>query len=96
MTIQVIGSGCPTCKNLYETTKKMAHELNINTEVEYITDVSKIIEMGVMAGPVLVIDSKPVLTGGGHSNEEIKNALINNLPQKKQNTGGCCSCGCSC
>lgn len=79
MTIQVLGSGCPTCKQLLETTKKIARELKIETEVEYITDVAKIVEMGVISSPVLAVDGKPVLTGGCHSEDEIKNVLQNNL-----------------
>jgi len=63
MKIQVLGSGCPTCKKLYELTQKAVNELNMGDEVEYITDISKIIEMGVMSSPVLAIDGKPVMTG---------------------------------
>lgn len=73
-SIQVLGSGCPSCKQLFEQTKKVADELNINTEVEYISDISKIVEMGIMTSPVLVIDGKAVLTGR-KSYEEIKKAL---------------------
>lgn len=74
-SIQVLGSGCPTCKQLFEVTKKIANDLNLNTEVEYVTDVSKIIEMGVMTSPVLAINNRAVLIGGGRSEEEIKQAL---------------------
>lgn len=78
-SIQVLGSGCHTCKQLLETTKKIAKELNIDTEIEYITNISKMIEMGVMASPVLAINGNPVLTGGGKSEYDIKNALQKNL-----------------
>jgi len=61
--IQVLGSGCPTCKKLFELTKKAVQELGIKTEVEYITDIQKIIEMGVMSSPVLAINGKPAITG---------------------------------
>lgn len=94
-SIQVLGSGCQTCKQLYETTKKVAEELKINVIVEYITDVTKMIEMGVMTSPVLAVNGKPVLTGGGHGEAEIKNALKNNLPSNNQSSGGCC-CGGNC
>ena len=63
MKIQVFGSGCPTCKNLYELTQKAVKELDLVAEVEYSTDVSKIIEMGIMQSPVLAIDGKPVMVG---------------------------------
>ena len=61
MKIQILGSGCPTCKSLYELTKKAMTELGRDDEVEYITDITKIIEMGVMSSPVLAINEKPVM-----------------------------------
>jgi small redox-active disulfide protein 2 len=66
MKIQVLGSGCPTCKNLFELTKQAVSELGIEGEVEYSTDISKIIEMGVMQSPVLAIDGKPAMVGSGN------------------------------
>jgi len=75
MKIQVLGSGCPTCKKLYELTKEAVKELNLNEEVEYITDISKIIEMGVMSSPVLAVDGKPVMVGFLPDIEKIKGLL---------------------
>lgn len=95
MKIQVLGSGCPTCKKLLEVAKKAVQELNIDTEVEYVTDVSKIVEMGVMTSPVLAVDGKPVLTGGGKSVEEIKNVLQTSSSKYNNASDGCC-CGCKC
>jgi small redox-active disulfide protein 2 len=63
MKIQVLGSGCPTCKKLFELTKQAVEELGLKIEVEYITDIQKIVEMGVMSSPVLAIDGKPAITG---------------------------------
>lgn len=77
MKIQVIGSGCPTCKNLYELTKTAVSELGIDAEVEYSTDISKIIELGVMVSPVMTIDNKVVLTGA-HNLEIIKKTIKEN------------------
>lgn len=74
MKIKVIGSGCPTCKNLFELTKKAVSQLGIDSTVEYSTDVSEIIEMGVMQSPVLAVDGKPVMLGSG-SLEKVKETL---------------------
>ncbi len=74
MKIQILGSGCPTCKNLFEVTKKAVGELGIKTEVEYSTDVSKIIELGVMVSPVMVIDGQVALTGS-HNLDKIKEVI---------------------
>jgi small redox-active disulfide protein 2 len=77
--IQVLGSGCPTCKKLYELTQKAAGEMGINTEVEYITDVQKIMEMGLMQSPVLVVSGKPALVGFVPDIEKIKKVIQENL-----------------
>ena len=76
--IQVLGSGCATCKKLFELTQKAVSELGLNTEVEYITDVQKIIQMGLMRSPVLAVDGKPVLVGQLPSLEKIKELLSTN------------------
>jgi len=75
MKIQVLGSGCPNCKKLFDLTKQAAAELNLPVEVEYITDISKIIELGVMSSPVLAVDGKPVLVGEVPGIEKIKEVL---------------------
>ena len=98
MKIQVLGSGCPTCKNLYELTKTAVAELGIKAEVEYSTDISKIIEMGVIQSPVLAIDSKPVMTGSG-SLAKIKEIISKgSSSDKTENTEkkSECSCGGKC
>lgn len=76
MTIQVLGSGCPTCKKLYELTQQAVKELSLPETVEYITDVSNIIEMGVMQSPVLAVDGKPIMVGFLPDVEKIKSLLL--------------------
>lgn len=61
MKIQVLGSGCPTCQKLHEMVLKVAKEFNLENQVEYLSGsegIAKIMEMGVMSSPVLVIDGK--------------------------------------
>ncbi len=77
--IQVLGSGCANCKKLYELTNKAVEELGIQAKVEYITDVQKIIEMGLMQAPVLAIDGKPILVGQLPNLERIKELLTSNI-----------------
>lgn len=78
MKIQVLGSGCPTCKKLYELTQQAVKEAGLKEEVEYLTGqegIQKIIEMGVMSSPVLALDGKPVLTGFVNDMEKIKKLI---------------------
>lgn len=81
MKIQVLGSGCPTCKKLFELTKKAIEQLDLKEEAEYITDVTKIIEMGIMSSPVLAINNKAVMAGQIADIEKIKELIL-----KEQNS----------
>ena len=79
MKIQVLGSGCATCKKLFELTKKAVEELDLKIEVEYITDIQRIVAMGLMQSPVLVVDGKPVLVGFTSDIEKIKKLIQENM-----------------
>ena len=85
--IEVIGSGCKKCKALFELTKEVAQELGITNEVEYSTDVSKIVAMGVMSSPVLAIDGKPVLTGVLPDKEKLKTIISEGISGDSKDTG---------
>jgi small redox-active disulfide protein 2 len=78
-TIEVLGSGCPTCKKLYEITKKAVEELGIGVKVDYVTDTQRIVQMGIMQSPVLAVNGKPALVGFTPDVEKIKKAIQDNL-----------------
>ncbi|MCX6732554.1 MAG: thioredoxin family protein [Candidatus Roizmanbacteria bacterium] len=94
MKIQVLGSGCAKCKKLFEITQKAITEMGRDEKVEYITDISKIIEMGIMTTPVLAIDGNPVMTGFTPDIEKIKKII--NSGVKTDNISSKCSCGGKC
>jgi len=78
MKIQVLGSGCPTCKKLYEITQKAVVEMKSAAEVEYLTGnkgVQKIIELGSMSSPVLAINGKIAMVGFTPEIEKIKKII---------------------
>jgi small redox-active disulfide protein 2 len=79
MKIQVLGSGCATCKKLFELTKNAVEELGLKTDVEYVTDVQKIVDMGLMSSPVLAIDGRPVLVGRVPEAEKIREVIAKNI-----------------
>lgn len=61
--IAVLGSGCKSCHALFENTKAAVAELGLETEVEYITDLEKIMSYGVMSMPALVVNGTVVAMG---------------------------------
>lgn len=61
--VKVLGSGCRSCHELYENAKKAVENMGLSTEVEYVTDMRKIMEFGVMSMPALVVDEKVASMG---------------------------------
>ena len=59
--IKVLGSGCKACHQLYDNTVKAVEGMGI--EVEYVTDLKKIMEYGAMSMPALVVNDKLVSSG---------------------------------
>lgn len=97
MKIQVLGSGCKKCKELYERTQKAVQSIGIDATVEYITDVKKLLEMGVMSSPVLAINGNPVLVGVLPEVEKIKQVISENKDKPSNNNEPCkCNCGGNC
>ena len=61
--MKVLGAGCKSCHELYENTKAAVSALGLKVEVEYITDMEKIMEYGVMSMPAIVVNDKVVSMG---------------------------------
>jgi len=61
--LQILGPGCPRCRQLAENTEKAARELGIEYEIEKITDIAKIAAFGVMMTPGLAVDGQVKSTG---------------------------------
>jgi small redox-active disulfide protein 2 len=98
MKIEVVGSGCATCKKLFEIVQKAVSELKMDVKVEYITDIQKIVAIGLMQSPVLLVDDKPVLVGFSSDIEKIKKLIsggstINNTELENKPK---CNCGGNC
>lgn len=61
--IKVLGAGCQSCHEQYENAKEAVRAMGLSVEVEYITDMQKIMEYGVMSMPALVVNEKVVSQG---------------------------------
>lgn len=69
--IKVLGSGCRSCHTLLENTQKAVNELGSPMKVEYVTDMQKIMEYGVMSFPALVVNEKVESVGKVLKSEDI-------------------------
>lgn len=75
MEIKVLGTGCASCKALYQTVERTVKELGLTAEVIKEEDLVKIMKYNVMTLPALVVDGK-VVAKGKISAQEIKAILI--------------------
>ncbi len=73
--IQILGTGCAKCKKLAENAEQAAKTLGLEYEVEKITDLSEIMNFGVMTTPGLAVDGKVLSTGKLPSPAEIEKML---------------------
>jgi len=56
MKIQILGTGCPKCKQLAANTEAAVREAGIEGEIEKVTKIDDILAFGVMLTPALAID----------------------------------------
>jgi small redox-active disulfide protein 2 len=75
MKIKILGTGCPKCKKLTENTEAAARDLDIEYEIEKVTDINEIMKFGVMVTPALAVDGQVKVAGKVLSVEEAKNLL---------------------
>ncbi len=75
MRIEILGSGCVNCQKLEENVKEALKKLNLDAEVEKVTDMAKIMSYGVMSMPGLVMDGVVKMTGRVPGVKEIENIL---------------------
>jgi len=78
MEIKVVSPGCANCKNMLEIVKQAVKELDLKIEIEYVTDIQKMVEMGIMQTPALAINNKVVLSGYVPDIKTVKNKIKEN------------------
>lgn len=61
--VKVLGAGCKSCHELYENAQAAVKALGLPIEVEYITDMEKVMAYGVMRMPALVVNEQVVSMG---------------------------------
>ena len=73
--IQILGTGCPKCKKLAENAEAAAQALGLDYRIEKVTDLNKIMALGVMMTPALVVDGEVKVVGKVPDVEAIKALL---------------------
>jgi len=74
-TLQILGTGCPKCGKLAENTEAAAKSLGIEYRMEKVTEITKIMALGVMSTPALAVDGAVKFSGRIPTTEEIRRIL---------------------
>lgn len=61
--VKVLGAGCKSCHEQYENAKTAVKAMGLSVEVEYITDMEKVMAYGVMSMPAIVVNEQVVFMG---------------------------------
>ena len=69
------GAGCKSCHEQFENAKEAVKAMGLPVEVEYITDMQKVMEYGVMSMPAIVINEKVVSMGKVLKPKDVENLL---------------------
>ena len=73
--IRILGPGCPNCRRLAAAVDEVAGELGLDYEIEKVTDITRIIELGVLSPPGLVVDEELKVSGRMPSRDEVRDLL---------------------
>ena len=72
MKIEILGTGCPKCKKLYELTQEAVKETGSDAEVVKVEDIQQIMNMGVMMTPAIAVDGQVMASGKIPKIDDIK------------------------
>lgn len=70
--VQVLGTGCPKCKKLFEAAQQAVREAGIEAEVTKVEDINEILKFNVMMTPALAVDGEVKVAGRIPKSEELK------------------------
>lgn len=73
--VRVLGTGCASCQALYENTRKAVQKMGLAVEAEYVTELQKVMEYGVMSMPALVVNEKVASMGKVLKSDDVERLL---------------------
>ena len=76
MKIEILGTGCPKCKKLFDNVNEAIKTAGIEAQVIKIEDIATITEYGVMTTPAIAIDGNIKSAGKLLSPDQIQGLLI--------------------
>ena len=75
MEIRILGTGCAKCHKLEAETRLAAEEMQLECNIEKVTELKDIMAYGVMITPALVVDGTVKVAGKVPARDDIKKLL---------------------
>ena len=75
MKIEILGTGCPKCKKLFENAQEAVKILGTGAEVVKVEDIQKIMNAGIMITPAIAVNGEVKSAGKVLSVDEIKKII---------------------
>ena len=63
MRIEIFGPGCAKCEKTTREVERVVEKLGVDATVEHVTEISEIVDRGVMLTPAVFIDGKKKIEG---------------------------------
>jgi len=71
MKIEILGTGCPKCKQTLANAEKAVKQLGIDAQIVKVEKINDIMDYGVMITPALAIDGEVKIAGKIPSPDQI-------------------------
>ena len=75
MKIEILGTGCPKCRDTEKIVRQVVDELEMDIEIYKVDSVEDIVERGVMMTPAVAIDGEIKITGLVPDEAELRRLL---------------------
>lgn len=73
--IEVLGPGCARCFETHRVVQHVVDEAKLDAEVRKVDSIDRMVELGVLSTPALVVDGNVVLSGRIPKADEVRRLL---------------------
>jgi len=74
--VQILGTGCPKCKKLFEAAQQAVKELGVEADVTKVEDINEIMKFNIMMTPALAVDGVVKVVGKIPKPDELKAMFV--------------------
>lgn len=73
--IEILGPGCPRCHEAQRVVQGVVDEAKLQCQVKKETSLERMIQLGVLSTPAVIVDGKVVLSGRIPKPDELRRLL---------------------